>query len=76
MPSIVKLSSKNQIVVPRAARDALGLKAGDRLVVSVRDDGVVEMRRRPEDPGRDLEGILLAAGAHGDRQLWPEAECE
>lgn len=32
----VKLSSKNQIVIPREAREALGAKAGTRLVVVVR----------------------------------------
>ena len=77
MPSTVKLSSKHQIVVPREAREALGLRPGDRLVVSVRDDGVVEMRRRPEDPAGELEGILLlVADSDDERQLWPEAHCE
>lgn len=32
----VKLSSRNQIVIPREAREALGLKAGDKLLVVVR----------------------------------------
>ena len=77
MPSTVKLSSKNQIVVPREAREALGLRPGDRLVVSVRDDGVVEMRRRPGDPAGELEGLLLlVADSNDERQLWPEAHCE
>jgi AbrB family looped-hinge helix DNA binding protein len=77
MPSTVKLSSKHQIVVPREARESLGLRPGDRLVVSVRDDGVVEMRRRPEDPVAELEGILLlVAESDDERQLWPEAQCE
>ena len=76
MPSTVKLSSKHQIVVPREARDALGLRPGDRLVVAVRDDGVVEMRRRPDEPGRELEGILLSPEIEGERLLWPEAQCE
>lgn len=77
MPSTVKLSSKHQIVVPREAREALGLRPGDRLLVNVRDDGVVEMRRRPEDPVAELEGILLlAADSDEERQLWSEAHCE
>jgi AbrB family looped-hinge helix DNA binding protein len=77
MPSTVKLSSKHQIVVPREAREALGLRPGDRLLVSVRDDGVIEMRRRPEDPAGELEGILfLIADSDEERQLWPEAHCE
>lgn len=77
MPSTVKLSSKHQIVVPREAREALGLRPGDRLLVSVRDDDVVEMRRRPEDPAAELEGILLVVADSADeQQLWPEAHCE
>ena len=77
MPSTVKLSSKHQIVVPREAREALGLRPGDRLLVNVRDDGVVEMRRRPEDPVAELEGsLLLAADSDEERQLWSEAHCE
>ena len=35
------LSSKNQIVIPREARRALGVKAGDKLLVVVRGDTVV-----------------------------------
>ena len=37
----VKLSSKNQVVIPREAREALGLSAGSRLRVVVRGDMVV-----------------------------------
>ncbi len=37
----VKLSSKNQVVIPREARDALHLQAGSRLKVVVRGDMVI-----------------------------------
>ena len=40
-----KLSSKNQIVVPREARKALRLKAGDRLLVVVHGDTATLMRK-------------------------------
>ena len=76
MPSTVKLSSKHQIVVPKQARDALGLRPGDRLLVSVRDDGVVEMRRSPEDPARELEGLIPVQGAAGSLEMWPEVADE
>ncbi len=77
MPSTVKMSSKNQIVVPREAREALGLRPGDRLLVTVRDDGVAELRRRVEDPAAALEGLLRAPeGEAPDFELWPEARCE
>ena len=39
------LSAKNQIVVPREAREALGAKAGDRLIVVVHDGSVIVMKK-------------------------------
>ena len=45
MPS-VKVSSKHQISLPSAARRQLGIAAGDRLSVEVREDELV-LRRRP-----------------------------
>lgn len=68
MPSSVKMSSKHQIVVPREAREALGLKPGDRLLVSVRDDSVIELEREPEDLIAELEGLFSALGS----ERWPE----
>jgi AbrB family looped-hinge helix DNA binding protein len=72
LPSTVKLSSKHQIVVPREARDALGLRPGDRLLVNVRDDGVIEMRRRPENPAAELEGLIPCDTIAEEETLWPE----
>ena len=65
----VKMSSKNQIVVPKIARDALGLEAGDRLVVTVRDDRI-EMEKQPDDLEDRLEGTLRDVAAPGG--LWEE----
>jgi AbrB family looped-hinge helix DNA binding protein len=42
------LSSKNQIVIPREAREALGLKAGDKVLVLARGDSVIVLRKAPE----------------------------
>ena len=39
------LSSKNQIVIPREAREALGLKAGDQLLVVVQGDEVIVLQK-------------------------------
>ncbi len=41
MASTVKLSSKYQIVIPREAREALSLSAGDELLVLSKPDRVV-----------------------------------
>jgi AbrB family looped-hinge helix DNA binding protein len=50
------LSSKNQIVIPREAREALGVRAGDRLLVVVRGNTVVILPR-PRSWSRALRGL-------------------
>lgn len=54
--SVAKLSSKNQIVVPREARQALQVKSGDELVVVVRGDHVI-MMKRPKSYAAALRGL-------------------
>ncbi|UCG74610.1 MAG: AbrB/MazE/SpoVT family DNA-binding domain-containing protein [Gemmatimonadota bacterium] len=68
MPESVKLSSKHQIVVPREAREALNLKPGDRLIVTARDDAVIEIEKEPADVMADLKGLFAALGP----QAWSE----
>lgn len=50
------LSSKNQIVIPREARQALGLKPGDKLLVVVSSDKVLVLQK-PESHRLALRGI-------------------
>jgi AbrB family looped-hinge helix DNA binding protein len=52
----VTLSSKNQIVVPREARKALGLTPGTKLRVVVRGDTII-MMRTPKSYAEKLAGI-------------------
>lgn len=52
----VTVSSKNQIVVPREAREALRLKPGARLQVVVRGDTVI-LYRKPKSAARALAGV-------------------
>ena len=73
MSTSVKMSSKHQIVVPREAREALGLRPGDRLLVSVAGS-VIEMRVQPHDVVAELEGLLSGSIVSGE--LWPEARSE
>ena len=69
----VKLSSKNQIVVPREARHALGLKTGAKLLVVVRGDTVI-LRRKPKSYSEALEGTGRGLYAPGhlskERASW------
>ena len=48
-----KLSSKNQIVISREARNALRIKSGDRLLVVVRGDTVI-LLRKPKNHSRAI----------------------
>jgi AbrB family looped-hinge helix DNA binding protein len=50
------LSAKNQIVIPREARQALGAKAGDKLLVVVRGDRVIILQK-PKEPHAAIRGI-------------------
>jgi AbrB family looped-hinge helix DNA binding protein len=41
----VTLSAKNQIVIPREAREALRVKAGDKLLIVVRGERVIVLKK-------------------------------
>jgi AbrB family looped-hinge helix DNA binding protein len=63
------LSSKNQIVVPREAREALGVKAGDKLLVVVRGKSVIILPR-PKSWAKAIRG--LAGGLYPENYLAEE----
>ena len=44
MPQVT-VSAKNQIVIPREAREALGVTAGDKLLVVVRGENVIVLQK-------------------------------
>ena len=50
------LSSKNEIVIPREARDALQVKPGDKVLVLVRRKGVVILRK-PDSFSATIRGL-------------------
>jgi AbrB family looped-hinge helix DNA binding protein len=52
----VKLSTKNQIVIPREIRDALGVKAGDKLLVVSRGNTVI-LLRKPKRHSQAIAGM-------------------
>ena len=75
----VKVSSRNQIAVPRVARGRLGIKAGDRLLVDVQD-GMLILVPQPEDYAARLaglhheiwEGVDTDAYLQGERDAWED----
>jgi AbrB family looped-hinge helix DNA binding protein len=52
----VKISSKNQVVIPSEVRAKLGLSEGDRLIIERLTENEVTLRKEPSY--RDLKGVL------------------
>jgi AbrB family looped-hinge helix DNA binding protein len=69
----VTISGKNQIVIPREAREALGVKAGDKLIVVVRGDRVVILQK-PKSYHAAIRGLAPALYSRDhlqkERQSW------
>ena len=53
---VQKLSSKNQIVIPKEAREAMRVKGGDQLLVIVKGEITVVMPK-PKSYVKALRGI-------------------
>ena len=45
MADIIKVGRKGELVLPRHARAALGLREGDELVLTIEDDSLVLKRK-------------------------------
>ena len=60
------LSAKNQIVIPREAREALQVKPGDKLVVVVRGERVIVLQK-PKSHHAAIRG--LARGVYPSAYL-------
>jgi AbrB family looped-hinge helix DNA binding protein len=65
------VSSKNQIVIPREAREALGVKPGDKLLVVPHGDGVI-LLQKPKSHRAALRG--LARGVYPAGYLQKERD--
>jgi AbrB family looped-hinge helix DNA binding protein len=54
--AIARLSSKNQMTLPKEAREALGVRGGDALMVIIAD-GEVRLQPLPESLTDYLKGL-------------------
>lgn len=54
--AVQKLSTKNQIVIPKEARQAMGVKGGDELLVVVKNDLMLIMPQ-PKRYAKALQGM-------------------
>ena len=67
------ISTKNQIVIQREAREALRVKPGDKLLVVVRGEKVIVLQK-PKSHHAAIRGLArgVYSGAHlqKERQSW------
>jgi AbrB family looped-hinge helix DNA binding protein len=63
----VKLSKKGQLVVPLQMREALGLKEGDTLLLTL--NGTQITLTRPEHFARATRGLLKGTWGRGKRDV-------
>ena len=61
MTTDATLTSKGQMTIPKAIRDSLGMKAGDRMTFTLMPDGIVVLRVKNKRVS-DLGGILHKRG--------------
>ena len=68
-----KLNNKSQIVVPKEARQAMGVKGGDELLVVVKDALMLVMSM-PKRYGKTMQGLAKDAYPSGylkrERRSW------
>lgn len=75
MTATVTLSSKFQVVIPRKAREAMGLSAGDELLVLCKPDRVVIVAK-PKKFAKHMAGLHrdvwqgAEAYLQGERESW------
>ena len=65
MKSVVTLSSKNQIAIPKAARKKLAIGPGDQLILDVEKDSLV-LRPKPKSYAKHLRGLHRTIWGDGD----------
>jgi AbrB family looped-hinge helix DNA binding protein len=65
MKSVVTLSSKNQIAIPKSARKKLAIGPGDQLILDVEKDSLI-LKPKPKSYSKHLRGL------HG--AIWHEVD--
>ncbi|MGA2145320.1 MAG: AbrB/MazE/SpoVT family DNA-binding domain-containing protein [Bryobacteraceae bacterium] len=69
----VTLSSQNRIVVPREARDAMGIKPGDEILIVTRG-GLATLMPKPANYAEALLGVGKGTYPNGylarERRSW------
>jgi len=56
MKIIVTINSRNQITIPKSARNKLGIGPGDQLILDVEKDSLI-LKRNPKSYSKHLRGL-------------------
>ena len=64
------MTSKCQVTIPKDIRDALGLKAGDRVSFELAEDGTVRIVPIDRDAERAAHGERIAKGVAEARRIY------
>ena len=75
MKSVVTLSSKNQIVIPKPARKKLAIGPGDQLILDVEKNSLI-LKPKPKSYSKHLRGLHRAIWAGVDAVSYVRKERE
>ena len=70
--TVSKITSKGQITVPKAVREALALHPGDRMSFVIHEDGTVTVEAETVDLP-SLRGVVKSSGRHVSIEQMNEA---
>ncbi|HDH53045.1 MAG TPA: AbrB/MazE/SpoVT family DNA-binding domain-containing protein [Nitrospirae bacterium] len=75
MTLTAKLGRKSQIVIPKQARESLGLTEGDELIIDVVEDRII-IKQRPASYSKKLKGLhkKIWKGVDADKYVRKERE--
>ncbi|MBM5803205.1 MAG: AbrB/MazE/SpoVT family DNA-binding domain-containing protein [Cyanobacteria bacterium K_DeepCast_35m_m2_155] len=65
MDALLTLSSKGQLVIPSRLRQLLGLRAGDRLALSLEPDGL-HLVPQTQDKTASAQALIGCTGYQGE----------
>jgi AbrB family looped-hinge helix DNA binding protein len=63
----VKLSKKGQLIIPKEMREAIGVKEGEKLLVTLKGTRIV--LTKPREYGRRTRGLLKGTWGRNERAV-------
>jgi AbrB family looped-hinge helix DNA binding protein len=67
MPKSVRISKKGQFVIPKEMREAMGVKEGEEILVTLEEGKVI--LTRPQEYARKTRGLLKGTWAKSAKEV-------